>query len=71
MIGPLFDAGPPAPVPLVTLPLLEAFAEPDPNGPPLAVVVLEAVEVPLPPVTSTVLLPPAPPGPPAAFPPLP
>ncbi len=68
MIGPLFDAGPPAAVPLVTLPELEALADPDPKNPPgplcVAEVVLDAVEVPLPPVMSTELLPPAPPGPP-------
>ncbi len=74
-MGALFDAGPPAAVPLETLPELEALADPDPKIPPdpwsVAVVVLDAVEVPSPPVTWTVLLPPAPPGPPYAFPPLP
>ena len=67
MIGALFDAGPPAAVPLVTAPLLVAAAWP-PKNPPgpwlVAAVVLEAVEAPLPPVMSTTLLPPAPPGPP-------
>ena len=65
VIGALLDAGPPVAVPLVTLPLLEAVAEPGKPGPLLvAVVVLDAVEVPLPPVMFTALPPPAPPGPP-------
>jgi hypothetical protein len=65
VIGPLLEAGPPAPVPLVTLPELVALAEPGKPGPWfVAEVVLDAVEVPLPPEMSTALLPPAPPGPP-------
>ena len=55
-------------MPLVTLPELEALADPDPKNPPgpwsVAVVVLDAVEVPFAAGMSTELLPPAPPGPP-------
>ena len=59
---------------LSSQPAIVAVAGPDPKSPEgawVAVVVLVAVEVPLPPVMSTVLLPPAPPGPATAFPPLP
>ena len=65
VIGPLLEAGPPAAVPLVTLPVLAADAPPGKPGPwSVAVVVLDADEVPSPPLMCTVLLPPAPPGPP-------